>query len=184
MKLSMSETGPLHLAINKTIPLIIPHQRLAISRSTILAVHALQLMISIFLILIIALLLAILHNDVSGAKNSGLDYLRAEQFYHYYVTVLTPITIIFTLGLFPWLAFYPLDNPKWKSGELTDKDIANRIHKFVHNIILQAPQVLYWFWRSLNCCYILKTKKMKYPLTKHLNAGRILRQNVNTSCEI
>ena len=107
-----------------------------ISRGTILAVHALQLMISIFLILIIAILLAILHNDVSGAKNSGLDYLRGEQFYRYYVTVLIPITIIFTLGLFPWWAFYPLDNPKWKSGELTDKEIANKIHKFVHNIVL------------------------------------------------
>ena len=91
---------------------------------------------AIFLIGVIATVPAILHHEVSGAKKSTLDYLRGERFLSYSVTVLLPLTIIFTLGLFPWWAFYPLDDPKWKSGQLTDKEIANRIHKFVHNVVL------------------------------------------------
>ena len=110
---------------------------LVISRATILAVHVLQLLLSIILIIIIAIVLAMLHNNVSGAKNSGLDYLRGEQFYRYSVTVLIPITIIFTVGLFPWWAFKPLDHPpKWKGREIADEEIANRIHQFVHKIVL------------------------------------------------
>lgn len=108
-----------------------------ITRTTIAVAHVLQIILSICIISIIAVVLAILHNNISETENSGLDYLRGEQFYRYSVTVLVPITIVFILGLFPWWAFKPLGHPpKLKGSDLTDKEVTSKMHHFVHNAIL------------------------------------------------
>ena len=51
--------------------------------------------------------------------------------------VLAPITLIFTLGLFPWWAFEPLDHPPaWDTTGLNKEQITHKMHQIVHNMVL------------------------------------------------
>ena len=108
-----------------------------IPNSKIIASHVVLILLSIVMITILAIVLAIIHR-VAGTKNSGYDFLRGERFYCFSVTLLVPITIIFTLGLFPWWAFEPLEKPpEWDIKDLTKKkQITSKMHQMVHNMVL------------------------------------------------
>ena len=110
--------------------------RAGIPNSTIIASHVVLLLLSTIIIAILTIVLAVIHK-VAGTKNSGYDFMRGERFYCYSVTVLVPITIIFTLGLFPWWAFEPLDDPpECDITDLTKKQITSKMHRMVHNMVL------------------------------------------------
>ena len=98
-----------------------------ISTTIIVISHIVLLVISITLIVILAIVAAVFH-EVAGTRNSGFDYLRGEMFYRYSVVVLATITIIYTIGLFPWWAFEKLSEPTdWdfmgsEQGEKEEKE--------------------------------------------------------------
>ena len=75
----------------------------------------------------------ILH-EITGTRNSSFDYLGGEQFYQYSTIVLVGVTIFSTVGLFPWWAFEPLDNPK--KYELHLDHINKQLHILVQNAVL------------------------------------------------
>ena len=100
--------------------------------------QTLQLFLSFVISVIVLTMIALLH-VVTGARNSAFDYLRGEKFYNFSVTVLTPVTIIFTLGLFPWWAFEPLEDPtKSKEAYFDEKNgkFTKEFRLIVHKMIL------------------------------------------------
>ena len=73
----------------------------------IMAIHILLILISMALVVILAIVTAVLHSLVT-TRNSAYDYLRGEIFYNISVVVLASITIVYTVGFFPWWALEPL----------------------------------------------------------------------------
>lgn len=69
-----------------------------------------QILASIVMIVILIAVVVTFH-ELPGTRNSGLDILRGETFYPFSMVVLTSITVIYTVGLFPWWAFKPLEHP-------------------------------------------------------------------------
>lgn len=107
----------------------------------ILAVHVIQIVLSLMVIALLIIVIALLH-AITPTRNSAFDYLRGEKFYCFSVVVLAPVTIIFTLGLFPWWAFEPLDDPTQSTdlGAIVDDKknfkVTNAFHLIVHKAIL------------------------------------------------
>lgn len=69
-----------------------------------------QIVLSVLVIISTIIVTSTLH-EVIGPRNSAMDYLRGEQFYHCSVIVLIALTVVFTLGTFPWWAFKLLEIP-------------------------------------------------------------------------
>lgn len=108
------------------------------SNCKILIGQTLQLFFSFVITAIVLTVIALLH-VVTGARNSAFDYLRGEKFYNFSVVVLTPVTIIFTLGLFPWWAFKPLEDPTESTEAYFDEKNGKFTREFrliVHKMIL------------------------------------------------
>ena len=95
-----------------------------ISNPKILLAQITQILLSLVVIGLIVGAVVVLH-QITGPRNSSFDYLRGELFYHYSTVVLVGATIFYTVGLFPWWAFEPLDNPKKYELQLLDKDHIN-----------------------------------------------------------
>lgn len=111
-----------------------------LTNGKILIAQAVQLFLSLMIIAVLIIVIALLH-AITATRNSAFDYLRGEKFYSFSVVVLAPVTIIFTLGLFPWWAFEPLDDPT-QSAKLVaivddKKKVTNAFHLIVHKAILQ-----------------------------------------------
>ena len=107
-----------------------------ISKPKVLLAQITQIVLSLMVIGLIIATVVILH-QITGPRNSSFDYLRGEQFYQYSIIVLAGVTIFYTVGLFPWWAFEPLDNPKKYELQLLDKDHINKqLHILVHNMVL------------------------------------------------
>ena len=104
----------------------------------ILVAQAVQLFLSFMVIALIIIVIALLH-AITSTKNSAFDYLRGEKFYNFSVTVLASVTIVFTLGLFPWWAFEPLEDLTQSTN--LDRAIVNdrkKVTKAFHLIVHKA----------------------------------------------
>ena len=112
---------------------------------TISIIHGIQIGISLVIIVIMVIVLSSIHES-SVSRNTALDYLKGEQFYHSSVVGLGAITTFITFGLFPWWAFKPLQpvgaiklTKDVKKGE-ADKDEAcfegEDLRDAIHNMIL------------------------------------------------
>lgn len=105
------------------------------SNCKILIGQTLQIFLSFVITAIVLTAIALLH-VVTGARNSAFDYLRGEKFYNFSVVVLTPVTIFFTLGLFPWWAFKQFKDPTestetyFENGKFT-KEFRLIVHKMI-----------------------------------------------------
>ena len=114
-----------------------------ISTSKIVISHIVLLVISITLIVILAIVAAVIH-EAAGTRNSGFDFLRGEMFYPYSVVVLAPITIIYTICLFPWWAFEKLSEPTdWdfmgsEQGVKEEEKLERKkkMYRLVHSVLL------------------------------------------------
>jgi hypothetical protein len=67
-----------------------------------------QGVLSLIVIVGTAALMSVLH-QMAGTRNTAFDYLRGERFYHCSVVSLGAITVVCSLGLFPWWAFRLLE---------------------------------------------------------------------------
>ena len=105
-----------------------------LSLRPIMAIHILLILISIALVVILAIVTAVLHSLVS-TRNSTYDYLRGEIFYNISVVVFASITVVYTMGLFPWWAFEPLPHPPDING-LDQEQISSTMHQLVHSMVL------------------------------------------------
>lgn len=99
------------------------------SRCFIYTAQAVQLALSFLIVIIIVAATSSLHES-TGPRNTSFDYLRGERFYNYSVIGLVILTTIFTLGLFPWWAFKPLEKVKF----LTKNDA--QLREAIHNMLL------------------------------------------------
>ena len=106
-----------------------------ISTSIIVISHIVLLVISITLIVILAIIAAVIH-EAAGTRNSGFDYLRGELFYRYSVVVLATITIIYTIGLFPWWGFEKLREPTDWNLKGSEKELKKKMYGLVHSVVL------------------------------------------------
>ena len=106
-----------------------------ISTSKIVISHIVLLVISIILIVILAIVAAVIH-EVAGTRNSGFDFLRGEMFYPYSVVVLAPITIIYTICLFPWWAFEKLSEPTDWDFKGSEQELKKKMYRLVHSVLL------------------------------------------------
>ena len=95
------------------------------SRFFLYLFQVIQITFSVLVIFATATLAPTMH-EVKGARNSVLDYLRGERFYHFSVIILLSFTAIFVLGLFPWWAFEELDPPRKNAG----------VHGIIHSLLL------------------------------------------------
>lgn len=106
--------------------------------------EGIQITFSILVIIATGTLAPTIH-EVKGARNSAIDYLRGERFYHFSVIILLAITAIFVLGLFPWWAFEQLKPPRSNAG----------VHGIIHSLLLHfkfttslADQVVFGFFKE------------------------------------
>ena len=106
-----------------------------ISTSIIVISHIVLLVISITLIVILAIIAAVIH-EAAGTSNSGFDFLRGEMFYPYSVVVLAPITIIYTICLFPWWAFEKLSEPTDWDFKGSQQELKEKMYRLVHSVLL------------------------------------------------
>ena len=106
-----------------------------ISTSIIVISHIVLLVISITLIVILAIIAAVIH-EAAGTRNSGFDFLRGEMFYPYSVVVLAPITIIYTICLFPWWAFEKLSEPTDWDFKGSEQELKKKMYRLVHSVLL------------------------------------------------
>ena len=108
-------------------------------------IHGAQIGISLILIVLMVIVLSSIHAS-SNSRNTALDFLKGEQFYHSTVVGLGAVTILFTFGLFPWWAFTPLEpvgpihlskNPKeCDSGKDVESLVEGDLRDDIHNMIL------------------------------------------------
>ena len=106
-----------------------------ISTHIVVTSHIFQLVISITISVIVAIVAVVIH-EAAGTRNSGFDYLRGEMFYRYSVVVLACITIIYTVGLFPWWAFGKLTEPTDWDFKGSEDEVKKKMYGMVHNIVL------------------------------------------------
>ena len=74
-------------------------------------------------------------HEMAGTRNTAFDYLRGERFYHCSVVVLLSVTVVTSLGLFPWWAFRLLGEPQELDSKVLLED-QNQLHGLVHKLML------------------------------------------------
>jgi hypothetical protein len=74
-------------------------------------------------------------HKMAGTRNTAFDYLRGERFYHCSVVVLLSVTVVTSVGLFPWWAFQPLGPPQKLDAKVLLED-QKQLHGLVHRLVL------------------------------------------------
>ena len=74
-------------------------------------------------------------HKMTGTRNTAFDYLRGERFYHCSVVVLLSVTVVTSVGLFPWWAFQPLGLPQKLDAKVLLED-QKQLHGLVHTLVL------------------------------------------------
>ena len=74
-------------------------------------------------------------HKMAGTRNTAFDYLRGERFYHCSVVVLLSVTVVTSVGLFPWWAFQPLGPPPKLDAKILLED-QKQLHGLVHKLVL------------------------------------------------
>ena len=98
--------------------------------------HIAQLVLSAVLTITFIAVVAVLHVN-SNTRNSGFDLLRGETFYPFSMVVLIPITIIYTMGLFPWWAFESLERPPdWDVEGMSKEEMTRRMDCIIYSVII------------------------------------------------
>ena len=72
-------------------------------------------------------------HKMAGTRNTAFDYLRGERFYHCSVVVLLSVTVVTSVGLFPWWAFQPLGLPQKLDAKVLLED-QKQLHGLVHKL--------------------------------------------------
>ena len=94
----------------------------------------LQVIISFLVIVGTAAAVSFIH-EMAGTRNTAIDYLRGERFYHCSVVVLLSVTVVTSVGLFPFWAFQPLGPPQKLDSKVLQED-QKQLHGLVHTLVL------------------------------------------------
>ena len=98
-----------------------------------------QLSLTLSAVLVVAVVCTVVGvvHHLPSTRNSSFDYLRGETFHSYATILFGTFTIFYTIGLFPWWAFKPLEEPPcWDTANLSKQEISERLNYTIHYVVL------------------------------------------------
>ena len=91
---------------------------------------------SLLVVAVFGALIGVLHH-LPSTRNTTYDYLRGETFHSYATAFFIPLTVFYTIGLFPWWAFKELEEPPlWDTDNLSKQEISERLNYTIHYVVL------------------------------------------------
>ena len=103
------------------------------------AIFVFQLSLTLSAVLVVAVICTVVGvvHQLPSTRNSSFDYLRGETFHSYTTILFGTFTIFYTIGLFPWWAFKPLEEPPcWDTTNLSKQEISERLNYTIHYVVL------------------------------------------------